>query len=114
VVMFRLWMLTLTSFLGALLGTFFGLAMGSRMGFVDGAGMVLAKGTLLNCVVGGATLAGILVQGRFDGWRAGSKSRKKAKLMATLNDAERTAVSKAASAKGAGSFWGKFRPRKAG
>jgi hypothetical protein len=114
VVMFRLWMLTLTSFLGTLLGTFFGLAMATRMHFVDGAAVVLAKGTLLNCVVGGGTLAGILVQARFDSWRAGSKTRKKAKLMATLNEAERTAVSKASASKGAASFWGKFRPRKAG
>jgi hypothetical protein len=60
------------------------------------------------------TLAGILVQARFDSWRAGSKTRKKAKLMATLNEAERTAVSKASAPKGAASFWGKFRPRKAG
>jgi hypothetical protein len=114
VVMFRLWMLTLTSFLGALVGTFFGLAVGTRMHFVDGAAMVQAKGTLLNCVVGGGTLMGILIQGRFDGWRAGSKSRKKAKLMATLNEAERSAVSKAGTAKGPASFWGKFKPRKAG
>jgi hypothetical protein len=113
VVMFRLWMLTLTSFLGALLAAFCGLAMGSRLQFFDGAVLVQAKGTLLNCMVGGATLLGVLVQGRFDAWRAGSKTRKKAKLMATLNEAERSAVSKA-TVKGPGSFWGKFRPRKAG
>lgn len=112
VVMFRIWMLTITSFIGMLLAVYCGLALATQMMFFDGSLLVTHKSAMLNSIVGGGTLAGLLLQGRLDFWRANSKSRKKAKLMSTLSEDERSAVKKAsASSK---SFWGKFVPKKAG
>src|SRR5438477_8634032 len=72
IVMFRLWMLALTSFLGTLLATCCGLALGTQMLLLDGPVLVQQKSTVLNSFVGGGTLLGILIQGRLDAWRAGS------------------------------------------
>jgi hypothetical protein len=113
VVLFRLWMLTLTSFVGTVLIVYCGLSLGSQFRFLDGATLVQQKGLMLSGVVGGGTLLGLLVQGRFDAWVAGRKSRLKAKAMSVLSDEERNAVKKAGTAK-PNSIWGKLVPRKAG
>jgi hypothetical protein len=112
VVMYRLCLLTLTSFIGTVLALYCGLSLSSQMHFLDGSLLVQQKSAMLNAVVGGGTLLGLLAQGRWDTWRADSKSRKKAKLMTALSEEERTAV-KTAAAKPS-SIWGKLKPRKAG
>src|SRR5262245_44516000 len=107
VVMYRLCLLTLTSFIGTVLALYCGLSLGSQMHFLDGSVLVQQKSAMLNGVVGGGTLLGLLAQGRWDTWRANSASRKKAKLMTALSEEERTAV-KTAAAKPS-SIWGKLK-----
>jgi hypothetical protein len=110
--MFRLWMIVLTSLIGALLMVYAGLSLAGIVLKVDGAAVVAQKAGMLNAVVGGVVLLGVVIQGKFDGWRSNSGKRKKAKALATLNEEERAAIKKVPPAKGG---WLKFvKPKKAG
>jgi hypothetical protein len=111
VLLFRLWMIVLTSLLGTLVAAYAGLGLAGHLLTLNGAEIVTQKTGLLNAVVGGGTLLGVLVQGKFDGWRSSSGKRKKAKALATLSNDERDAIKKL-PAKGG---WMKYiKPKKAG
>jgi hypothetical protein len=112
VVLFRLWMLALTSFVGALVMVYTALALLGRWTHLESAAVVVKSVGLLNGVVIVTALVGLLTQGKFDSWKSTRGTRMKAKVLAGLNEDERTALKKA-SAKSA--TWGKFfKPKKAG
>jgi hypothetical protein len=112
VVLFRLWMLALTSFVGALVMVYTALALLGRWTHLDSAAVVVKSVGLLNGVVIVGALVGLMVQGKFESWKSNRGTRMKAKVMASLSEDERNALKKA-STKTAG--WGKFlKPRKAG
>ena len=112
VLMFRLWMLALTSLIGTLVVVNCGLSLAGHWFKVNGAELVAQKSGLLNVVVGAGALLGVVVQGKFDGWRSRSGKRKKDKAMAALSDAERTALKKVQPDKGG--LLKYFKPKKAG
>jgi hypothetical protein len=112
VLLFRLWMIVLTSFIGTLVITYAGMALAGLWFKVNGEAIVAHRAGLLNAVVGGGVLLGVVVQGKFDGWRGASGKRKKAKALAALSDDERTAIKKLPEKKGG---WLKYiKPKKAG
>jgi hypothetical protein len=112
VLLFRLWMLALTSGLGMLVMTYTTLAMLGRWTLMDASTVVAGKVGLLNGVVIGGMLAGIVAQGKFDSWRSSRGSRMKAKVLAGMSEDERNALKKASAKPGAfGKF---FKPKKAG
>jgi hypothetical protein len=112
VVLFRLWMLALTSLIGSLIMVNAALALLGRWTHLDAAAVVVKNVGLLNGVVIGVGLAGLVMQGKFDKWKATRGTRMKAKVLAGFSEDERTALKKA-SAKTAG--WSKFfKPKKAG
>jgi hypothetical protein len=111
VLLFRLWMLVLTSLIGSLVVTYTGIALAGHVFLVDGTTLVAQRVGLLNGVVGVGVLLGVAVQGKFDGWRANSDSRKKAKAMAALSDDERNAIKKIPAKGGMMKY---FKPKKAG
>ncbi len=112
VLLFRLWMLALTSGVGMVVMTYSALALLGRWTFMDSSTVVAGKVGLLNGVVIGGMLAGIVAQGKFDGWRASRGSRMKAKVLAGMSEDERNALKKAS---GKASAFGKFfKPKKAG
>ncbi len=113
VLLFRLWMLLLTSLVGTLLTVYCGLALAGPFLMLDAKALVAQKVGMLNAVVGAGVLLGVLVQGRFDSWRANRGKRQKAKAMAALSDEERNAIKKIPQPKG--KAWVKFfKPKKAG
>jgi hypothetical protein len=113
VLLFRLWMLALTSLVGMLLMTYSAMALLGRWTLMDSAAVVTGKVGLLNGVVIGGMLAGIVFQGKFDSWKSSRGTRMKAKVLAGLSEDERTALKKASAAKQ--SAFGKFfKPKKAG
>jgi uncharacterized membrane protein YccC len=113
VVLFRLWMLGLTSFLGALVMVYTVMALLGRWTHLDAAAVVARSVGLLNGVVIVTALAGLVVQAKFDSWKAHRGTRMKAKVMAGLSEEERAALKKAAAAK-VGAFGKFFKPKKAG
>ena len=113
VLLFRLWMLSLTSIIGMLLMTYTALALLGRWTLMDPTAVVAGNVGLLNGVVIGGMLAGVLAQGKFDWWRSSRGTRMKAKVLAGLSEDERTALKKASAAK-AGAFGKFFKPKKAG
>jgi hypothetical protein len=92
VVLFRLWMLVLTSFIGTMIAVYAALGLAEHVLKSDVASIVNQKPGMLNMVVVGGILGGILVQGKFDTWLARSSDRKKTKAMKTLSDAEKDAL----------------------
>jgi hypothetical protein len=90
VLLFRLWMLVLTSLIGSVVVGYAAIALAGLWFKVDGTA---------------------LVEGKFDGWRAGSDKRKKANAMATLSDDERNAIKKLPAKGGLMKY---FKPKKAG
>jgi K+-sensing histidine kinase KdpD len=113
VLLFRLWMLALTSLIGMMVMTYTALAMLGRWTLMDSSAIVSAKVGLLNGVVISGMLAGIVAQSKFDKWRTTRGSRMKAKVLSGLSEEERNALKKAAVAKG-GTFGKFFKPKKAG
>jgi MFS family permease len=111
VLLFRLWMLVVTSLIGSVVTTYAGIALAGHLLKTDGASLVAQKVGLLNGVVGAGVLVGVVVQGRFDGWRSSSDNRKKAKAMAALSDDERNAIKKLPAKGGLMRY---FAPKKAG
>ena len=84
-----------------------------RWTLMDAPAVVAGKVGLLNGIVVAGMLAGIVVQSKFDSWKANRGKRMKAKVMAGLSEDERNALKKAAAAKQ--SAFGKFfKPKKAG
>ena len=112
VVLFRLWMLALTSLIGSLVMVYAALALLGRWTHLDAAAVVVKNVGLLNGIVIGVGLVGLVCQGKFDSWKATRGTRMKAKVLAGLSEEERTALKKAA-AKSAG-FGKFFKPKKAG
>lgn len=92
VVFFRIWTIVLTSFLGATLATYSGLALGKQLLRADIQLLVDHRPGLLNIGVGLATLLGVLFQARFEKWAAGSGARQKSKAMKSMSEAERNAL----------------------
>jgi MFS family permease len=77
--MFRLWMMALTSFGGTMLMTYFGLSLAERLAKLDGASLIETRTVLLNCIIGGVALVGLGLQLLIDrrwqhGWRRRSKA----------------------------------------
>ena len=89
VLLFRLWMLALTSGVGMLLMTYTALAMLGRWTLMDSTAVVVAKIGVLNGVVIGGMLAGVVAQSKFDTWRTSRGSRMKAKVLAGMSEEER-------------------------
>ena len=100
VVLFRLWMLVLTSMMGAIVATYCGLGLAGHWLKFDASKVVAEKAALLNMVVCGAAILGVLIQGRWDTWRVTAPTRKKTKAMKTLNDTERDAVKATTTTRG--------------
>jgi hypothetical protein len=92
VVLFRLWMLVLTSFVGTMIAVYAALGLAEHVLKTDLVPLVNLKPGMLNMVVGGGVLLGVLVQGKFDTWLAKSADRKKTKAMKSLSDAEKDAL----------------------
>jgi hypothetical protein len=113
VLLFRLWMLALTSLIGMMVITYVALAMLGRWTLMDSTAVVAGKVGLLNGVVISGALAGIVVQSKYDRWRSTRGSRMKAKVLAGFSEEERNALKKASGAK-AGAFAKFFKPKKAG
>jgi hypothetical protein len=113
VLLFRLWMLALTSLVGMLVMTYAGLGLLGRWTLMDSTGVVTGSVGLINGIVIGGMLAGIVVQGKFDSWKANRGTRMKARVMAGLSEEERTALKKASAAKQS-AFGRFFKPKKAG
>jgi hypothetical protein len=112
VLLFRLWMLALTSGIGMLMMTHVALALLGRGTLLDTTAVVAAKVGLLNGIVIGGMLAGIVAQGKFDSWKANRGKRMKAKVLAGMSEDERNALKKATAAReGRFKF---FKPKKAG
>lgn len=111
VVLFRIWTIVLTSFLGATVTVYAGLALGKQVLRADIQGLVDHRPGLLNLGVALAALLGVLFQARFEKWVAGSGARQKTKVMKSLSDAERTALK---SVKSPGPLSRLFASRKAG
>jgi hypothetical protein len=112
VLLFRLWLIVLTSLTGMLVMVYAGLGLANQWFKINAADLVVTKVGVLNAAVGAGTLAGVLAQGKFDGWRAASGKRKKAKAMAALSNDEREALKKVPPPKGGlGKY---FKPKKAG
>jgi MFS family permease len=111
VLLFRLWMLVLTSLIGSVVVGYAAIALAGLWFKVDGTALVAQRVGLLNGLVGAGVLLGVVVQGKFDGWRAGSDKRKKANAMATLSDDERNAIKKLPAKGGLMKY---FKPKKAG
>jgi hypothetical protein len=113
VLLFRLWMLALTAGVGMTIMTYTALALLGRWTLMDTAAVVAQSVGLLNGVVIGGLLAGIVAQGKFDSWKANRGKRMKAKVLAGMSEDERNALKKASAAKDGGVFKF-FKPRKAG
>lgn len=112
VLLFRLWMIVLTSLVGTLVVAYSGLSLAGHWFKVNGAALAAQKTGLLNAALGAGVLLGVVVQGKFDGWRSSSGKRKKAKALATLSDDERNALKKLPEKKGG--LLKYFKPKKAG
>jgi hypothetical protein len=93
--------------------TYSTLALLGRWTLMNSVNLVTNNIGLLNGVVIGGMLAGIVAQGKFDTWRATRNTRMKAKVMAGFSEEERSALKKASAAK-AGVFGKLFKPKKAG
>lgn len=113
VLLFRLWMLALTSGIGMTIMTYTALALLGRWTLLNSVNLVTNSVGLLNGIVIGGMLAGIVAQGKFDTWRATRSTRMKAKVMAGFSEEERNALKKATAAK-AGVIGKFFKPKKAG
>jgi hypothetical protein len=113
VLLFRLWMLAVTSFIGSMVMTNTVLALLGRWTHLNSAEVVTKNVGLLNGVVIVTALVGLTVQARFDSWKSNRGSRMKAKVLAGLSEDERTALKKASAAK-ASAFGKFFKPKKAG
>lgn len=111
VVFFRIWTIVLTSFLGATVATYAGLALGKQLLRADIQMLVDHRPGLLNIGVALATVLGVLFQARFEKWAAGSGARQKTKVMKSLSDAERNALK---SVKAPGPLSRLFASKKAG
>jgi hypothetical protein len=99
VLLFRLWMLALTSLVGMMIMSYTGLAMLGRWTHLQAPAVVAGNVGLLNGIVVGGMLLGLVAQAKFDNWRSTRGKRMKAKVMAGLTEDERTALKKAAAAK---------------
>lgn len=113
VVLFRLWMLALTSFAGSLVMVYGVLALLGRWTHLNATDVVAKSVGLLNGVVIVTALAGLVVQAKFDSWKGSRGSRMKAKVLAGLSEDERNALKKASAAK-VSAFGKFFKPKKAG
>lgn len=111
VVLFRLWMLVLTSFFGAMVAVYCALGLAQHVLKADVQGLVQNKPGLLNLVVFGTVLAGVLIQGKFDSWRTSKDDRTKSKAMKNMSDAEKDALK---SVKGRSPIMKLIWPKKAG
>jgi hypothetical protein len=92
VVLFRLWMLVLTSFFGAMVAVYCMLGLAQHLLKADIQGLVQNKPGLLNLVVFVTVLGGVLIQGKFDTWRTTKEERTKTKAMKAMSDAEKDAL----------------------
>jgi hypothetical protein len=92
VVLFRIWMLVLTSFIGATTAVYAGLGLGQHISKSDLQIVVTDKPGMLNLIVGAGVLGGVLLQGKFDSWLGASGDRKKNKAMKVMSDAEKDAL----------------------
>jgi hypothetical protein len=92
VVLFRLWMLVFSSFIGTLIAVYSILGLSEQWLKADMSSIVAQKPGLLNLIVAAGVLLGVLVQGKFDAWLSSSTDRRKTKAMKTLSDAEKDAL----------------------
>jgi MFS family permease len=100
VLLFRLGITLMTSFVGTVVVTYAALGLASH---VDGFNVaVVAEQQMigLNAVVGIGTLGGVLLQSWIERWRSTRSKRRKQKLMNTLNAEERAALQTSQSKKG--------------
>jgi hypothetical protein len=111
VILFRLWMLVLTSFFGAMVAVYSALGLGQHLLKADIQGLVNTRPGLLNLVVFATVLAGVLIQGKFDSWRSSKDDRTKSKAIKSMTDAEKDALK---SVKGRSPIMRMFWPKKAG
>jgi hypothetical protein len=70
VLLFRLWLMTLTSFAGTLIMLYAGLCLADRLGKVDALAMAARSAAWLNWVCAGVTLLGLLMQFLVERWFA--------------------------------------------
>jgi hypothetical protein len=111
VILFRLWMLVLTSFIGTLTAVYAALGLGEQWLKADVTTIVAQKPGMLNLVVAAGILLGVLVQGKFDAWLSSSNDRRKTKAMKSLSDAEKDALK---TVKPRGAIMRMIWPKKAG
>ncbi len=74
--LFRLWTMALTSFLGALLMGYSGLALAERFGKMDAVLAAESRALLINWIVLGAALVGLGLQLLLDRWRSRRRRRR--------------------------------------
>jgi hypothetical protein len=78
-VLFRLWMMVLTSFTGTLLMAYSGLCLLNRAGTVDAVAWIEQGAVLLNWLCGLLTMLGLVAQYLLDRRRLGQSERKSSK-----------------------------------
>ena len=78
--------------MGTLIAVYAGLGLGEQVLKADVQAIVTNKPGMLNLAVGAGVLLGVLVQGKFDTWKANTGDRRKSKVMKTLSDAEKDAL----------------------
>jgi MFS family permease len=92
VLLFRLGITLMTSFVGTLLVTYAGLGLASHVDGFNVAVLAEQQVVALNAVVGVGTLGGVLLQSWIERRRVTKTKRRKQKLMASLSDEERAAL----------------------
>lgn len=98
VLLYRLWTMLLTSFLGTLIGWHAGLTLWSSWRGFNAVEFAEAKRVMLNVCVIALTLLGVAVQGGIERWRhprEDDRTRKKSKPSARAKDKERAKASSA-------------------
>lgn len=92
VVLFKLWTLAVFGFAGTMLLTYTGLILGARFLKMDILTLAKTKAPLLNALVGIGSVAGMVMQSRFEARIATRDQRQKSKAMALFNEKERAAL----------------------
>jgi hypothetical protein len=105
VILFRLWLMALSSLLGVLLSWHCALLLLERLWKFDAAGWAARNPTALTIAVAVATAAGVAWQGWLEAWVDGGGRRRKEKALATLSTEERDQLRKFKPKKG---WWGRL------
>ncbi len=111
VVLFKLWTLAVFGFVGMMLLTHCGLILGSRFLKMDVITLAKTKAPLLNALVAIGSIAGVLLQSRFEARLATRDQRHKSKAMALFNDKERAALEGAKGQAGKSRMFGLRKPK---